>query len=431
MSMNLSQRGTMRGTSSSSSYLDKAVRNTKRPGSLLKQVIRNTQQANTPLRRAIDETNRQQRRGKQSVPRVPLRKAVERVGLGLARKNPIVRVARIGFNYYYGFDTDSPWLSQDAGEGHWPFEEYGFQRCSGSAVFAPPRCTPGYNVQIGRFNEPLCTLIGQDLQVRHGSAGEPITVPSRTTQQSVSIQVGPGHTLGDCARFGVAAVYGLIRPNPGPEFQIPWRQPAPRSIPAPRTDPPPAAIEEQQNGPAPDYEPWPEPEYRAPQEKPYERPAINIELKPSAGPGPQPKPPITDGPHQLRPPGPNERERKQKVNARDALRLISAIYDHATEFKDILDEIYDCMGVKPPFRPGNAYKPHEKVNFIYENLEHLDVDCMVKGLIRNHFEDKYIYGRIFGTLGKYTPYGTQLPINNALRDVGKPEYNGPRPWWAY
>lgn len=110
------------------------------------------------------------------------------------------------------------------------------------------------------------------------------------------------------------------------------------------------------------------------------------------------------GVHTLAPPTGTDREKKSRNSAAVVGALISKLYDATTEAKDVVDILYDNLGKKCK----GAKSMSDKSYCVWKNINTLDVDAAIGDLIRNHFEDK-VYGRIFGTVGRNTPYGSMQP----------------------
>lgn len=152
---------------------------------------------------------------------------------------------------------------------------------------------------------------------------------------------------------------------------------------------------------------------RPPPLKPYEEPMIEAIVDPGGGIN------MRGGAHIRMPPGKNTREKKGKASGSAALALIGALYDGATEAAEIVDILYDNTAVSLPWRPGNPYSMSEKANFVWRNLDKLNIQGSIMDIVANHYEDK-VWGRIFGTVGKHTPYGSMGPSHGGWgADVGK------------
>ena len=137
---------------------------------------------------------------------------------------------------------------------------------------------------------------------------------------------------------------------------------------------------------------------------PYEREAITATFAGGRG-------TIDLAIHTLRGVDDGEREKKGWSRAQQALALLSALYDATTEAKDIVDILYDNLGRKCK----GAKSMSDKAYCVWKNLDTLDYDQAVADLIQNHMEDK-LYGRIYGTVGSNTPFGSMNPgLNPDLR----------------
>lgn len=197
-----------------------------------------------------------------------------------------------------------------------------------------------------------------------------------------------------CNRYRAEALYS--RPEP-----LTMPQPFGRTVPGrfvrlpiPLGIPPAPVVTDVYTPPAGDNRP--------PPLKPYEEPMIEAIVDPGGGIN------MRGGGHVRQPPKPNERERKDKTSGSRALALIGALYDGATESAEIVGILYDNLSVKLPWRPGRPYTMSEKAYFVWANLDKLDVQGSIAGIVANHYEDK-VWGRIFGTVGKHTKYGSMGP----------------------
>lgn len=134
--------------------------------------------------------------------------------------------------------------------------------------------------------------------------------------------------------------------------------------------------------------------------RPSEVPANTVEVLP----GGIRKPP--QKPHVLAPPRPGGKELKLQVQKGSPLyKAISDLYNGATEADDFIQIVADSI-------PGNTCKglrPVEASLCIGRNLDKIDIDKMIEGLIYNHVEDQLVGA--FLSWGKKAPYGTQLPTN--------------------
>lgn len=379
-------------------------------GPLLRQAMENYSPL---LHEAMKETDERKFRGlgKSPVPRIALK-----LGLQAARLNPYVRLAHMGFDAVYGAaDLGGGWYqsspSQPAQEGGHDWIGAGFtEPCVAYNYSQSPLCPGNYTRLLITGGEMPC-LSGETFQV---TTGEPaatdleLSIPPGYAQW-YNVFIGPKANINPpiCNRFhynrhlkyylrgGLPPVLvKYISPQPAKD---PLYSPLPRARPAPA-----AIIEEYPSDKRPD------PRLQRKYERlPYRSPAGSWQFLPR--PGPAGKGPPRDDDHILRPPGRNEREKKEKIGPRQALKLLGVLYDAGTEAGDIIDVLWDNMKCKPPFRPGRPYGMSDKANYIYNNLGCLDLGGAIAGLLKNHFEDRYIYGKIFGTLGKHSPYGSLGP----------------------
>lgn len=368
------------------------------------------------LGQAIAETNlRKVRPRPLQIPKIgrtkPLVSALGRLGLAVATRNPYVQAANMAFRVAYGVDIGNPWASQGQPEpGEWLGWDF-----SGLPDLWNYHCNEpmtagacGVVVATGYASCPggNCNTGGHV-----GSPSPSYTDPLPVTQPAASappgwvasnILAGPLNATGGCGspanRFTIKLKMcrKTTARQPAPLFAPSVFAPGKQvdATPLPRLDPPPSTITEETRGTGTNDRPDIIRGY-----KPYARVGIRAD-----GNGPP-----TDDLHILRPPGPDEKEKKKKEGARRALALVGALYDATTEAGDIIGVLYDCMNKKRPYVPGKPANMSVKANWIYNNLGSLDIDCAVSGLIRNHLEDKYIYGKIFGTVGKHTGYGSMGP----------------------
>lgn len=181
------------------------------------------------------------------------------------------------------------------------------------------------------------------------------------------------------------------RGNPVPHGPTVIRPQPATARPMPRLQPPlPVVTEESRGDPA---------DRRTPQPRRIDLPSFGVDIDPQTGRRGY-IPPRTP----QAPPRAGDRERKWRAPPGMSQRLVRAIfqgYDHVTEAMDIVDILYDNLGRKCP----GAYTISERAYCIYRNLDTLDVGMAMAEIVLNHYEDK-VYGRIFGILGKHTPFGT-------------------------
>lgn len=347
------------------------------------------------------------------------------------RIDPRVRLLQMSFEAYHVVTNDSPWaVTGEGAESGYEFEENGFTRCSNTAEFPEwPGC-PGNGWQVRLGSVELCNLVGSALQPNTGRDGDAMPLPASQPWQVVSVSRGPlsGPPAICGTRYGIAEVWTRAAGVFVPATTLEWTtggSPIVSRLPGLR--PRPSTVTETWTSPSRARR------LRGRRPRRYEREALEWSSDRDR------TVPVSSGdgggrwrwtPHVLRPPYPHEREVKTRMSAARALKLIATLYDAATEAVDVVDILWDHMTRKPPFRPGRPYTFTEKANYIWRNLDALDVDAAMIGLIRNHFEDKYIYGRIFGITGRHSPFGTQLPVSNALRQIGDLDYGDGRPWWA-
>lgn len=325
--------------------------------------------------------------------RGPVLKSALRLGLAATRFTPMRFAQRVAFNMLHDvLDQNGPWAQ-------WIPEEpshYDLSDFTHHCHYPQPATVCGSTSFRWESYSQAPNLCGINLQVTHGKMGDPMN--NITTRQGVAFMLGPTHPIAGCGpRFNISDVW--FRRGPGtalktyaPPRLIPAR--APIVLPTPSI-PHPVAISESYTPPS-----------RARRERvsPYARRAVNFGVNSDGS----MKPP-SDGYHTLRRPNRNEKEKKGNVSGRQALALLGAVYDSATEAVDIVNVLYSAMDKRLPWRPGNPYHWTEKALFIYQNLGHLNIQRAVTGLIRNHLEDKFIYGKIYGTIGKHTGFGSMGP----------------------
>lgn len=365
-------------------------------GPLLRQAMENYSPL---LQDAMKETEERKQRGlgKSPVPRIALK-----LGLQATRFNPYVRFAHMAFDAYHGLQDPSPWAQQEPDqEGEWDLT--GWIHACGPPFPAPHPACGGIAVKYvpSAYNDKLAKqLCGTPGQVPTGDMGSPNTYKNETMMigpytplGSPSCQSRMNHESGYYRQYLSSAPWTPTKTDPVPG----------RAWPLPAPSPKPASVVEEYP-----TERRPDPKLQRKYERlPYRVPAGSVQF--FARPGPAGKGPPRDDDHILRPPGRNEREKKGDFTPRQALKFAGALYDAGTEAGDIIDVLWDNMKCKPPFRPGRPYGMSDKANYIYNNLDCLDLRGAVFGLIKNHWEDRYIYGKIFGTLGKHSPYGSLGP----------------------
>lgn len=363
------------------------------------------------------------RRPGRSVPLIPYDPAPSRkVPLQVARwlgfaaqRNPYVFFGRAALNL--ALDYWDWRYAQQPGQERGDLAKYGFIQCCGPSVSAEM-----YNTGVGGSTPCGVGYILCDLpfQVPRAPIGQTIEV--RPGDQYVCI--GPSQLDGH--RFYIDEVWW--RPLTDP-LEIPWKLP-PKPIfiplPDPLADPyadpyaPPEPVIREVPAPYPTPGRGPRP---APRPKPYESPMIETEIRPSPGPArppyspddpwqdydpgaqPRPVPRPEPGLHPRLPPPPGDKERKRDIPRGLAGKLLAKLYDTVTEADDAIDEIYDALPKEK--RCKGAKTPQAKVQCIYDNFEHLDLMKAAANLAYNHYEDK-LYGRIYGPVGKYAPYGVML-----------------------
>lgn len=374
------------------------------------------------LGQAIAETELRKTRPRPiHFPRVAGSKALvrgaARLGLTALQYHPAMRAANMAFKVANALDFSNPWAHQPKGSqgtfDGWDLSEHGYYTsCENPSV--PWITNPCQQCAVAQWD----AIPGGICNASYAHVGSPhaLDQPIRITYENSSGQIRTRRaiTMGPIGGFACS-------PNPAARYamRVKWAKnvttvPAHIDVPArwigqvaghvfPVDDGVPA--------PATITESWVEPTLPAVDVAPYGQPAISAD-----GNGPP-----VDSIHILRPPGPDEKEKKKKMSARQALALMGALYDAATEANDIIGVLYDAMDKKRPYKPGVPCNMSCKANWIFNNLEHLDIGKAVGGLIKNHLEDKYIYGKIYGTIGSHTGYGSMGPSHGGWSaDIGTP-----------
>lgn len=328
-----------------------------------------------------------------------------RLGLQATRLTPVGIIRDIAFDAAYDIlSQQGPWAKWGEDQEQGDYQIPGLQQCDcnlGESADCPPpfRCS-GVGVQVlsataegcaGKTVRIVCGVSGQVPSYGVFTRGEDIAINLPKGRRF--IMMGPANVV---PRYRVAKMYFKDRtdtPITVTARFIPGRS-AP-VLPTPSI-PPPIALSESITEPS---------KAVRIRTRRYQRPAIETVVN-SGG----KQPPII-GNHDIRTPRKGEKEVKTNVNGSTALRLLGAVYDSATEAMDIVGVLYDAMDKKLPWRPGKPYNWMEQANFIYNNLGDLNLNKAVGGLIKNHLEDKFIYGKIFGTVGKHTGFGSMGPAH--------------------
>lgn len=297
------------------------------------------------------------------------------LGPRLARANPYLNIASIAFDLAYDLYTqDAQWgMTTPAFEGY-PMEAFGFHKTcdigiTGTDVRRAGPTTSSPNLSCGTGGV-----------VPAGTYGAPFNVSTLQTWVAFGRRTGPV-----VARMVLQQQW--LRPRPAIAGTIPYLVNAPVYTPIPTGEPAPAVASESQNGPSGSTGTSPL----------YGTEAITATLG-SSGIG------WTVDIHVWSPPDGWGRERKGNATARQALALIAKLYDGVTEAKDAVDILYDNLGTKCK----GAKSMSDKAYCVWKNINTLNVGAAVADLIGNHYEDK-VYGRIFGTVGSNTPFGSMMP----------------------
>lgn len=332
----------------------------------------------------------------------PLAKALIKIGLSAgSRTNPVLRALDVGYNVFsaaYGlFDGQWGKFGEDQPEG-WRFPPAIDQfdvSCGGGDPYGRWNA---YSVRVNGsvlgFRDFQCHVgpgDGTGWDVLDDWDGHRLYIP----EDRDAVYLGPAPAVAD---WWIRTEKGVLIDRTittGP-LVIEWGPgESAKALPLMRLEPPLASVEESVAG-----------DRRLPGEEPlapYERPAVTVELDPSSK---SPPPNYPDEPHVLRPPYPHEREIKTKTGKWMAAQVLFALYDATTEAKDIVDILYKNLGKKC----RGAKSMSQKANCVWRNLDTLDVDAAILGIVANHYEDK-LYGRVYGPVGKHSPFGSMYPAS--------------------
>lgn len=337
----------------------------------------------------------------------PLAKALIKIGLGTAgRTNPLLRALDLGYNAFtiaYGLIGDGQWgkFGEDAPPGwQWPKSIDRFQvSCGGGDPFGRWNA---YSVRVGgsvlAFRDFQCHVgpgDGTGWDVLDDWDNHRLYIPADRD----AVYLGPAPAVAD---WWIRTEEGVLidRTQVHGPLVIEWGPgESAKALPLMSLAPPPAVQTEVSNG-----------DKRLPGEEPlapYERPAVTVVLDPDSK---QPPPKYPDEPHVLRPPYPNEREIKTKTGKWMAAQVLFALYDATTEAKDIVDILYSNLGKKCK----GAKSMSDKSYCVWKNLDTLNVEKAMLEIVANHYEDK-LWGRVFGPVGKHTPFGSMHPASKPVR----------------
>lgn len=277
-----------------------------------------------------------------------------------------------------------------------PADMTGWIECENNVSISGSEC----GVHMQALSGSVCHLIPIGGQAMGG--GSRFDMDGNVTGGTGLIPAGTSYVIAGtvqnffapCNRYRAEALYSRPQPTTAPQRfgrTVPGRF---VRLPVPTAIPPAPVITETWTPPSGENIP--------PRLRPYEEPMIETIVDPGGGIN------MRGGAHVRMPPGRNTRERKDKTSGSRALALIGALYDGATESAEIVGILYDNLSVKLPWRPGRPYTMSEKAYFVWANLDKLDVQGSIADIVANHYEDK-IWGRIFGTVGKHTKYGSMGP----------------------
>lgn len=338
-----------------------------------------------------------------------------RLGLMGTRLHPVSRTIRMAFDVANAIDFGSAeWVKGEEGTWEETMSAAGFQQICKTMpeedCFRYVACRKG-GACMGTPDSIQCSVgCGWNGQVPTGWAdGDSITLPAETGYSSFpssgirveNVYFGPGSAAVPAGRMTLGSLYsrwlpgrcnGQSMPRPA-ETLVRVRRPARAVLPS---TPPFAVISEKTTTPP----------YRPPRCRPYARPMVEASF--AGG-----RRPPSNGCHIMAPPAPRIRERKVFVRGRLGLAAIAKLYDATTEAKEIVDILYDNLGKKCP----GAKSMSAKANCVYKNIATLNVTNSALELAKNHFEDK-VYGKIYGTVGKHTGFGSMLPGTGPSRSVG-------------
>lgn len=332
-----------------------------------------------------------------------LQRGLIHLGLGALRAATPVGLTMLAFEIGYSLDWNNPFaIFQPAGEPGWGFAEIpGSRLCC--KIGDKQEASRWYDTSVGKCTIFPCSAIAQV----PGSVGQnPIIINSPFRYQH--IVVGPAfEPAPGVYRMNYHQYWIIDRGSHGakPPLEIPWNDGQPAiAMPVPYSPPPQPAIREIP-GPYPSPLPQNQPVPRGvPAPLPYEQPSLDLPIDGSTPPRAkaQPRPAL----HTRTPPKGGDRETKEKVPAAKALKALAALYDKATEMKDVVDAIYDALP-KAARRKQNERDMYHKMDTIYRNLGSLDVGLAIENLIYNHYEDK-VFGKFY-SYGRRAPFGAQLP----------------------
>lgn len=322
-----------------------------------------------------------------------------------APKYWVQRLGKLDLNLNMGFNFDYRDWSYDPSKYNYkaPLQDAGFTLCcdggpleawaSIGGAHAPPVCSLASGLYCGLTH-----------QVIGGQYGTAITYPENHNGigwRSHEIMFGPKTDGG--IRMTFAQVWAKVwkRYSGGPNLNVTIK-PRLETV-LPYLDPyapPEPVIRETRTGPR-------RANFPLPRQRPYQRPALQYSTDPRDDPRfiNNPRGNLQPVLHDVLPPGPGEHEKKHNDNWRRAKKLLAALYDKTTEANDVVKAVYDAL--PDAHKCKGAKSMSAKANCVYNNLRYLDIDKAIRNVLKNHFEDK-IYGRIYQTVGKHTPYGTML-----------------------
>lgn len=326
------------------------------------------------------------------------------LGHAIPKINPYIRALDMAFQIAYAFNDDAEWAKQGEETPNEAALRYGWTVCCDGGYSGGQKLVYSkYSYFTSQKSGPATVCgrhlgCGTSLQVPQGEvSSDTFTVPERRNTTGIPyVQDIVVHTgMGD-SRFRYERKYGYRRVIPGrttaPEVKI---EPASRIMPMPiAINPTPSAIVEDVYAPSDRVK-------RRRRIKQYQRPAVNVVVAPGSG---GHIPPRT-GNHNVVRPAPGEREKKTGVGLRRALGVLSRIYDATTEAQDLVDALLDAI---PGSRAAKKLGLHEKVNYIYDNIDRLDMAKAVGNIIANEAEDRAV-GAFHGALKKArAPFGSSM-----------------------
>lgn len=327
-------------------------------------------------------------------------RAAGRVGLLGARANPVIRTINIAGDIVGEF---GPMWFQRPAEYPDPSEKPDLP--AGWAVSCFNAELP-WDIGYGKGGQTVTACPGGNCWSTYTNPGVDMNdslVPlnyqnSRGQWIKQYVSAGPANALWGTPPGRYAQKIKICGDGAGvnPKYQVFARMPMvrqPKAQPLPTAVPPPPVMSES-SSPRSNV---------GPRYRPYQQPSVEF----------GPKGQVSYPPHNRAPAKAGTRERKGTASRGTALAAIAKIYDLGTEAKDVIDILYDNLGKKCP----GAKSLSDKSYCVYKNLGTLNVGNSILELAKNTYEDK-VYGKVFGTVGKYTPFGSMTPSTGPSRQPG-------------